>query len=113
MFSVSQISGNLVHSAVINVPFPDSAVVSQATSLTADSGSNGTHTVGIGGFTFEMIGLVLPLLALIGTTGSRNTRTKNIVHGSFTGHQNYRNTYRLVLVPNVGYVPVSKPIPDN
>jgi hypothetical protein len=89
-----------------------SKVWKEATSLTANSGSNAS-TVGIGGFPFEMIVLVLPLLALVVTAGSKNTRTRNMAHDSFTGHQNNRNAYRLVLVPNVGYVQVWKPSRDS
>jgi hypothetical protein len=113
MVTVTGTSGNLVHSVLVNVTFTNSGVVPQAPSLTADSGSNGSSTLAIGGFTFEMIGLVLPLLALVVTAGSRNKRTRNISHDSFTDHQNSRNAYRLVLVPNVGYVQVWKPDRDS
>jgi hypothetical protein len=113
MVTVTGTSGNLVHSVLVNVTFTNSRVVPQAPSLTADSGSSSGSTMVIGGFTFEMIGLLLPLLALVVTAGFRNTRTRNISHDSFTGHQNSRDDYRLVFVPNVGYVQVWKPIRDS
>jgi hypothetical protein len=108
MVTIIAIDDNLAHTVLVNVTFASFTVVSQPSSLTVDAGSNRRYTVGTGGFMVEMIGLVLPLLALIGAVGSRNTRTKNIFRDSFTVHQNARNAHCLVLVPNVGYVQVWK-----
>jgi hypothetical protein len=112
MVTVTATSGNLLRLVPVNVTFTNSPAVSQAPSLAADSGSSSGATMVNRGFTFEMIGLVLPLLALVVIACSRNTRTKNTVHDSFAGHQNNRNAYRLVLVPNLGYVQVWKPNRD-
>jgi hypothetical protein len=109
MITMTGTSGNLVHFVMVNFTFTGSILASQTTSLTVDPGSNGASIVGTGGLTFGMIGLVLPLLVLIGTDGSRNTRAKNIVHDAFIGHPNRLDTHRIVLVPRVGYVQIWKP----